>query len=113
MRRTIWIYLEFLYHELDKANVKKGEVSTIENTLARVKDQHKYSERIEELNQLYTKEGGVMDQLFTLESKLQRLAIDQTEFENELIELQSVITVLQHLESLQPKELVPSIKRWM
>lgn len=91
-------YLEFLYHELDKANVKKGEVSTIENTLARVKDQHKYSERIEELNQLYTKEGGVMDQLFTLESKLQRLAIDQTEFENELIELQSVITVLQHLE---------------
>ena len=91
-------YLEFLYHELDKANVKKGEVSTIENTLARVKDQHKYSERIEELNQLYTKEGGVMDQLFTLESKLQRLAIDQTEFENELIELQSVMTVLQHLE---------------
>ena len=39
-----------------------------------------------------------MDQLFTLESKLQHLAIDQTEFENELIELQSLITVLQHLE---------------
>ncbi len=51
-------YLEFLYHELDKANVKKGEVSTIENTLARVKDQHKYAERIEELNQLYSKDGG-------------------------------------------------------
>ncbi len=91
-------YLEFLYHELDKANVKKGEVSTIENTLARVKDQHKYSERIEELNQLYSKDGGVMDQLFTLESKLHRLASDQPEFEGELIEIQSVIAVLQQLE---------------
>jgi len=91
-------YFEFLYHELDTANIKKGEVSTIKNTLARVKNQHKYSESIEELNELYSKEGGVMDQLFTLESKLQRLAIDQTEFENELIELQSVISVLQQLE---------------
>jgi len=91
-------YLEFLYHELDKANVKKGEVSTIVNTLARVKDQHKYSERIEKLNRLYSKDGGVMDQLFTLESILQHLAGDQPEFEGELIELQSVIKVLHQLE---------------
>lgn len=39
-----------------------------------------------------------MDQLFTLESKLQRLASDQPEFESELIEIQSVIAVLQQLE---------------
>lgn len=91
-------YLEFLYHELDKANVKRGEVDTIQHTLAKVKDQHKYSERIEELHQLYSKDGGVMDQLFTLESKLQRTAGDHPEFENELVELQSVIAVLQSLE---------------
>ena len=97
-------YLEFLYHELDKANIKRGELDDIESTLSRVKGDFKYKEGLESSVRLISFDHGLMDTIYSLESELEKLSAIDESLEDQLHEVQDIIPKLQILErSLQSK----------
>ena len=60
-------YLEFLYHELDKANVKQGEYEEIEELVRLNKNASDFNEQFNELAELIGGNSQLLDQLFTVE----------------------------------------------
>ncbi len=101
-------YLEFLYHELDKANVKRGEFDEIESTLARIKGDVKYKEELERAVNLMSFDNGLMDTLYSLESALEKLGTIDSGLEEELHRLQGLIPDLQQLERHLQRKLTDS-----
>lgn len=91
-------YLEFLFHELDKVNVKHGEYDSIEESIRINKDASEYSELYSELSWLIGGDSKLLDQLFTVESNLARLASKDDSTESLLQELLDIIAQTQSLE---------------
>ena len=91
-------YLEFLYHELDKANVKPGEYEEIEELIRLNKNASDFNEQYNELATLIGGESNLLDQLFTVESKLARLATKDSSTEPLLEQLLEIITQTQAIE---------------
>ena len=91
-------YLEFLYHELDKANVKPGEYEEIEELIRLNKNASDFNERYNELATLIGGESNLLDQLFTVESKLARLATKDSSTEPLLEKLLEIISHTQAIE---------------
>ena len=97
-------YLEFLYHELDKANVKRGELDDIESTLSRIKGDVKYKDGLERAVYWITADNGLMDTVYSLESELEKLSSIDSSLEGDLQRLQDLIPELQKVErNLQQK----------
>ena len=97
-------YLEFLYHELDKANVKRGELDDIESTLSRIKGDVKYKDGLERAVYWITADNGLMDTVYSLESELEKLSSIDSSLERDLQRLQDLIPELQKVErNLQQK----------
>ena len=91
-------YLEFLYHELDKANVKPGEYEEIEELVRLNKNASDFNEQYNELATLIGGESNLLDQLFTVESKLARLATKDSSTEPLLEQLLEIISHTQAIE---------------
>lgn len=91
-------YLEFLYHELDKANVKPGEYEEIEELIRLNKNASDFNEQYNELATLIGGESNLLDQLFTVESKLARLATKDSSTEPLLEKLLEIISHTQAIE---------------
>ena len=91
-------YLEFLYHELDKANVKPGEYEEIEELIRLNKNASDFNEQYNELAALIGGESNLLDQLFTVESKLARLATKDSSTEPLLEQLLEIISQTQAIE---------------
>ena len=91
-------YLEFLYHELDKANVKPGEYEEIEELIRLNKNASDFNEQYNELATLIGGESNLLDQLFTVESKLARLATKDSSTEPLLEQLLEIISHTQAIE---------------
>ena len=91
-------YLEFLYHELDKANVKPGEYEEIEELIRLNKNASDFNEQYNELAALIGGESNLLDQLFTVESKLARLATKDSSTEPLLEQLLEIISHTQAIE---------------
>ena len=91
-------YLEFLYHELDKANVKPGEYEEIEELIRLNKNASDFNEQYNELATLLGGESNLLDQLFTVESKLARLATKDSSTEPLLEQLLEIISHTQAIE---------------
>ena len=91
-------YLEFLYHELDKANVKPGEYEEIEELVRLNKNASDFNEQYNELAALIGGESNLLDQLFTVESKLARLATKDSSTEPLLEQLLEIISQTQAIE---------------
>ena len=91
-------YLEFLYHELDKANVKPGEYEEIEELIRLNKNASDFNEQYNELAALIGGESNLLDQLFTVESKLARLAKKDSSTEPLLENLLEIISHTQAIE---------------
>lgn len=91
-------YLEFLYHELDKANVKPGEYEEIEELVQLNKNASDFNEQYNELAALIGGESNLLDQLFTVESKLARLATKDSSTEPLLEKLLEIISHTQAIE---------------
>ncbi|MBL6670603.1 MAG: AAA family ATPase [Flavobacteriaceae bacterium] len=91
-------YLEFLYHELDKANVKPGEYEEIEELIRLNKNASDFNEQYNELATLIGGESNLLDQLFTVESKLARLATKDPSTEQLLEKLLEIISHTQAIE---------------
>ncbi len=91
-------YLEFLFHELDKANVKPGEYDEIEELVRLNKNASDFNDQYNELAHLIGGESKLLDQLFTVESKLARLATSDETTEPLLEKLLEVITHTQSIE---------------
>ena len=91
-------YLEFLYHELDKANVKPGEYEEIEELIRLNKNASDFNEQYNELATLLGGESNLLDQLFTVESKLARLATKDSSTEPLLEQLLEIISQTQAIE---------------
>ena len=91
-------YLEFLYHELDKANVKPGEYEEIEELVRLNKNASDFNEQYNELATLLGGESNLLDQLFTVESKLARLATKDSSTEPLLEKLLEIISHTQAIE---------------
>ena len=91
-------YLEFLYHELDKANVKPGEYQEIEELIRLNKNASDFNEQYNELATLIGGESNLLDQLFTVESKLARLATKDSSTEPLLEQLLEIISHTQAIE---------------
>lgn len=91
-------YLEFLYHELDKANVKPGEYQEIEELVRLNKNASDFNEQYNELAALIGGESNLLDQLFTVESKLARLATKDSSTEPLLEKLLEIISHTQAIE---------------
>ena len=91
-------YLEFLYHELDKANVKPGEYEEIEELIRLNKNASDFNEQYNELATLIGGELNLLDQLFTVESKLARLATKDSSTEPLLEKLLEIISHTQAIE---------------
>ncbi|MDA8994145.1 AAA family ATPase [Schleiferiaceae bacterium] len=91
-------YLEFLYHELDKANVKPGEYEEIEELIRLNKNASDFNEQYNELAALIGGESNLLDQLFTVESKLARLATKDSSTEPLLEKLLEIISHTQAIE---------------
>ena len=91
-------YLEFLFHELDKANVKPGEYDEIEELVRLNKNASDFNDQYNELVHLIGGESKLLDQLFTVESKLARLATSDESAEPLLEKLLEVITHTQSIE---------------
>ena len=91
-------YLEFLFHELDKANVKPGEYDEIEELVRLNKNASDFNDQYNELAHLIGGESKLLDQLFTVESKLARLATSDETTEPLLEKLLEVITQTQSIE---------------
>ena len=91
-------YLEFLYHELDKANVKPGEYEEIEELIRLNKNASDFNEQYNELAALIGGESNLLDQLFTVESKLARLATKDSSTEPLLEKLLEIISYTQAIE---------------
>lgn len=91
-------YLEFLYHELDKANVKPGEYEEIEELIRLNKNASDFNEQYNELATLIGGESNLLDQLFTVESQLARLATKDSSTEPLLEKLLEIISHTQAIE---------------
>jgi len=91
-------YLEFLYHELDKANVKHGEYEEIEDLVRLNKNASDFNEQYNELAALIGGQSNLLDQLFTVESKLARLATKDASTEPLLEKLLEIISQTQSIE---------------
>ncbi|MDC0615174.1 hypothetical protein OAP05_04675 [Schleiferiaceae bacterium] len=91
-------YLEFLYHELDKANVKHGEYEEIEDLVRLNKNASDFNEQYSELAALIGGQSNLLDQLFTVESKLARLATKDASTEPLLEKLLEIISQTQSIE---------------
>ena len=91
-------YLEFLYHELDKANVKPGEYEEIEELVRLNKNTSDFNEQYNELAALIGGQSSLLDQLFTVESKLARLATKDATTESLLEKLLEIISQTQSIE---------------
>ena len=91
-------YLEFLYHELDKANVKQGEYEEIEELVRLNKNASDFNEQFNELAELIGGNSQLLDQLFTVESKLARLASNEASVEGLLEKLLVIISKTQSIE---------------
>lgn len=91
-------YLEFLYHELDKANVKSGEYEEIEELVRLNKNASDFNEQFNELGTLIGGESQLLDQLFTVESKLAKLATSDPSTEPLLEKLLEIISQTQSIE---------------
>ena len=91
-------YLEFLYHELDKANVKQGEYDEIEELVRLNKNASDFNEQFNELAELIGGNSQLLDQLFTVESKLARLASNEASVEGLLEKLLVIISKTQSIE---------------
>lgn len=91
-------YLEFLYHELDKANVKHGEYEEIEDLVRLNKNASDFNEQYNELAALIGGQSNLLDQLFTVESKLARLATKDASTEPLLEKLLEIISQTQTIE---------------
>ena len=98
-------YLEFLYHELDKVNVKQGEYEEIEELVRLNKNASDFNEQFNELAELIGGNSQLLDQLFTVESKLARLASNEASVEGLLEELLVIISKTQSIE----REILDSI----
>ena len=98
-------YLEFLYHELDKANVKQGEYEEIEELVRLNKNASDFNEQFNELAELIGGNSQLLDQLFTVESKLARLASNEASVEGLLEKLLVIISKTQSIE----REILDSI----
>lgn len=97
-------YLEFLYHELDKANVKRGELDDIESTLSRIKGDVKYKDGLERAVYWISADNGLMDTIYSLESELEKLSSIDSTLDAELQRLQNLIPELQKVDrNLQQK----------
>jgi DNA repair protein RecN (Recombination protein N) len=91
-------YLEFLYHELDRANVKRGEQEELEGIISRTKDAKLYADKLKSIDEGLGGSHGVMDQLYSLESHLLSLVkIDSSTEELSLL-LQESIDPLRKIE---------------
>ena len=91
-------YLEFLYHELDKANVKPGEYEEIDELVRLNKNASDFNEQYNELAALIGGQSSLLDQLFTVESKLARLATKDATTESLLEKLLEIISQTQSIE---------------
>ena len=98
-------YLEFLYHELDKANVKHGEYEEIEELVRLNKNANDFNEQYNELAELIGGNSQLLDQLFTVESKMARLATNEASVEPLLEKLLVIISQTQSIE----REILDSI----
>jgi len=98
-------YLEFLYNELDKANVKQGEYEEIEELVRLNKNASDFNEQFNELAELIGGNSQLLDQLFTVESKLARLASNEASVEGLLEKLLVIISKTQSIE----REILDSI----
>ena len=98
-------YLEFLYHELDKVNVKQGEYEEIEELVRLNKNASDFNEQFNELAELIGGNSQLLDQLFTVESKLARLASNEASVEGLLEKLLVIISKTQSIE----REILDSI----
>jgi DNA repair protein RecN (Recombination protein N) len=91
-------YLEFLYHELDKANVKPGEYEEIEELVRLNRNASDYNEQYNELAERIGGNEQLLDQLFTVESKMARLATNESSIEPLLEKLLEIISETQSIE---------------
>ena len=91
-------YLEFLYHELDKANVKPGEYEEIEELVRLNKNASDFNEQYTELAELIGGNSKLLDQLFNVESKMARLAANEASIESLLEKLLEIISQTQSIE---------------
>ena len=91
-------YLEFLYHELDKANVKPGEYEEIEELVRLNKNASDFNEQYTELAELIGGNSKLLDQLFNVESKMARLATNEASIESLLEKLLEIISQTQSIE---------------
>jgi DNA repair protein RecN (Recombination protein N) len=91
-------YLEFLFHELDKANVKPGEYDEIEELVRLNKNASDFNEQYTELAELIGGNSKLLDQLFNVESKMARLATNEASIESLLEKLLEIISQTQSIE---------------
>lgn len=90
-------YLRFVVNELKNVHIEEGEYESIEDQLLQAKTLKENLDQFESLHGLLNKDGGALDQIYSVENALNKIIASQSSFEKYLPSLAEIISTLTDL----------------
>lgn len=90
-------YLRFVVNELKNVHIEEGEYETIEDQLLQAKSLKENLDQFHSLYGLLNKDGGALDQIYSVENALNKIIASQGSFEKYLPSLAEAVSTLTDL----------------